>query len=55
MLIPVLGKFQRYQVNVEGRFDEDEDAVGILGEQLLKPVQIDEKKESQGKWWQFWK
>lgn len=48
----MLGKVQRYQVNVEARLDEDEEAIELLGEQLLKPVKIEEKKEVKG-WWPF--
>jgi hypothetical protein len=40
--IAVHGKIQRYQVNVEARLDEDEDAIDILTE----PSGAREKKTS---------
>jgi hypothetical protein len=39
--ITVHGKIQRYQVNVEARFDEDEDAIEIL----TKSTPVQEKKK----------
>jgi hypothetical protein len=57
--ITVHGKVQRYQVNVESRLDEDEDAIGLLDEQLLKPEGIKENHpaapETKKSRWQFWK
>lgn len=55
--ITVHGKIQRYQVNVEARLDEDEEAIEILNEQLLKPVAVEKDKaaKKEKSWWQFWK
>ena len=45
MPIAVHGKIQRYQVNVEARLDEDEDAIDILTD----PSGAGEKKTSSKK------
>jgi hypothetical protein len=44
-------------VKVEARLDEDEEAISILGDQLLKPVGVEENQVAKKKksWWQFWK
>jgi hypothetical protein len=41
-------------IAVEARFDEDEDAIAILGEQLTSPVKS-ESETPPKRWWQFWK
>jgi len=53
--IPVTahGKIQEYEVAVEGRFDEDEQAIDILNEQM-QPAPESEK-EPATHWWQFWR